>query len=132
MMRIPFSPVFLPLSPVWKRPSNALSTMKLVFASPDLMPHHIRQNIVSDCSVCSSIAVCLNHHKTFNSKVKHSHSSDPAGDLSNLQLGLSCLSPDVPGSNPASENDLYSLKLHVNGGLRKVSNAIQASILLSL
>ena len=75
MMRIPFSPVFLPLSPVWKRPSNALSTMKLVFASPDLRPHHIRQNIVSDCSVCSSIAVCLNHHKTFNSKVKHSHSS---------------------------------------------------------
>jgi len=54
-------------SSVWKRPSDVIPTSSL--ASLPLLPHDIIQNIVNDCSVCASIAVCIQHHLRFNSNV---------------------------------------------------------------
>ena len=51
--------------PVFPEQSNA----------DDLLPEDIVQHIVSDCSVCASIAVCIDHHRRFQSQVSFARSS---------------------------------------------------------
>ncbi|KAG1772088.1 hypothetical protein EDD22DRAFT_1021042, partial [Suillus occidentalis] len=72
----------------WKRPSNLIPT------SP-LLPSDIIQNLVNDCSVCASIAVCIQHNLRFKSN-----------------LLLSSLS--------SSDDGRHELKVLVNGDFRRV------------
>ena len=51
------SAAWKPLAEFWTHSSN------------DVEPQDIAQRIISDCSVCASIVVCLAHHKRFSSKV---------------------------------------------------------------
>ncbi|KAG0708685.1 hypothetical protein DFH29DRAFT_891533 [Suillus ampliporus] len=83
------SPSFL-----WKRPIDVIPTSSL--ASLELLPSDIIQNIVNDCSVCASIAVCIQHHLRFKSN-----------------LLLSSLYPSLPLGK-------YELKVLVNGDFRRV------------
>lgn len=54
-------------SAVWKHPGEFRPNWAQ--ASDDVEPQDIAQRIISDCSVCASIVVCLAHHKRFSSKV---------------------------------------------------------------
>ncbi|KAG2043833.1 hypothetical protein BDR03DRAFT_995910 [Suillus americanus] len=74
-------------SSTWKRPDDALSSLPL-------LPSDIIQNIVNDCSVCASIAVCIQHNLRFKSN-----------------LLLSSLS--------SSNDGRYELKVLVNGDFRR-------------
>ena len=49
----------------WARPAFAEET-----SIEDLLPEDIVQHIVSDCSVCASISVCIDHHRRFKSHVR--------------------------------------------------------------
>ena len=48
------------------RPSDVWSSHLFDFS---ISARHIQQRVVSDCSVCASIAVCIEHHRRFGSKV---------------------------------------------------------------
>lgn len=51
----------------WNRPTcNLLTSQEL---SSTLTPTDIDQNIINDCSLCASVAVCIQHHQRFNSTV---------------------------------------------------------------
>jgi hypothetical protein len=54
-------------SPIWRRHvevyPDAIMTSSLLF------PESVVQDIVTDCSVCTSIAVSVGHHRRFGSKV---------------------------------------------------------------
>ena len=67
---LPLGPVLDSQSPVWKRPQEVWTTGELALASPALLPQSIRQNVVTDCSVCTAVAICLHHHRKFASKVR--------------------------------------------------------------
>ncbi|KAG1878778.1 hypothetical protein F4604DRAFT_1754108 [Suillus subluteus] len=75
-------------SSTWKRPNCASSSLSL-------LPSDIIQNIVNDCSVCASIAVCIQHNLRFKSN-----------------LLLSSLS--------SSNDGRYELKVLVNGDFRRI------------
>ena len=55
-------------SAAWKHPAELCSSC--THSSHDVEPQDIAQRIISDCSVCASIVVCLVHHKRFSSKVR--------------------------------------------------------------
>ena len=53
-------------APVWKLPAELGPNG--IHASDDIEPQDVAQRIISDCSVCASIVVCLAHHKRFSSE----------------------------------------------------------------
>jgi len=55
-------------SATWKFPAEI--SPDWTHSSNDVLPQDIAQRIVSDCSVCASIVVCLAHHKRFSSKAR--------------------------------------------------------------
>ena len=55
-------------SATWKLPAELCPDWS--HSSNDIQPQDIAQRVVSDCSVCASIVVCLAHHKRFSSKVR--------------------------------------------------------------
>ncbi|KAF8199531.1 hypothetical protein BJ912DRAFT_1020136 [Pholiota molesta] len=55
--------------PVWRRPDLTASS-NLIAASAKILPQQILQHIVTDCSVCASIAVCLEHGCRFGSSLE--------------------------------------------------------------
>lgn len=59
--------VQLAQSATWKLPAELCPDW--THSSNDVEPQDIAQRIISDCSVCASIVVCLAHHKRFSSKV---------------------------------------------------------------
>ncbi|OCB90124.1 cysteine proteinase [Sanghuangporus baumii] len=94
-----------PFSKVWRRPFDVYGAEKILLAGPTLEPRHIHQNVVSDCSVCSAAAICLHHHRMFNSK-----------------LGLSCMHPHTPNGLPSISSDgTYTFRFFMNGSFRRVS-----------
>ncbi|KAG2063826.1 hypothetical protein BDR04DRAFT_1235377 [Suillus decipiens] len=82
----------LPSSSTWKRPTHE--------SFIPLLPSDIIQNIVNDCSVCASIAVCIQHNLRFKS-----------------DLLLSSLS--------SSDDGRYELKVLVNGDFRRIGSYSQ-------
>ncbi|KAG2142326.1 uncharacterized protein EDB93DRAFT_1158574 [Suillus bovinus] len=72
----------------WKRPNYPDSSLPL-------LPSDVIQNIVNDCSVCASIAVCIQHNIRFKSN-----------------LLLSSLS--------SSNDGRYELKVLINGDFRRI------------
>ncbi|KAL5504667.1 RIM13 [Sanghuangporus vaninii] len=100
----PLGAELLSLSPVWRRPFDVCGAEKFSLAGPTLEPRHIHQNVVSDCSVCSAAAICLHHHRMFNSK-----------------LGLSCMYPHSPNGLPSISSDgTYAFRFFMNGSFRRV------------
>jgi hypothetical protein len=68
------SPEQIKVAPVWRRPQELEDDV--VSLSSDrprrgLLPQDILQHIVTDCSVCASISVCLEHARRFGSNVRH-------------------------------------------------------------
>lgn len=56
-----------PIAVTWKRPPLELVVSREL--SLTLTPADIDQSIISDCSVCASVAVCIQHNQRFNSRV---------------------------------------------------------------
>ncbi|KAI0919091.1 hypothetical protein AcV5_002096 [Taiwanofungus camphoratus] len=70
-----------------------------------LLPQDIIQHIITDCSVCGSIAVCIEHHRRFQSKI-----------------GLSCLHPQAPGGLLYSSTmGYFDFRMLFNGAYRRIS-----------
>ncbi|KAH7925291.1 cysteine proteinase [Leucogyrophana mollusca] len=91
-----------PTSFVWRRPNEAIPGASI--GSTSLLPDDIRQNTVNDCSVCASIAVCIEHNNRMGSK-----------------LLMSNLFPQNDEGIPVlSETGKYELKFFVNGDHRRV------------
>ncbi|KAH8115292.1 cysteine proteinase [Phellopilus nigrolimitatus] len=110
----PLGAALLAMSPVWRRPKDVHSSSSITLASPLLLPRHIRQNVVTDCSLCSAAAICLHHHRTFGSK-----------------LGMSCVFPqDTARSSILSPVGKYTLRFFVNGAFRKLVTERYAAQLL--
>ncbi|KAL0072512.1 cysteine protease [Marasmius tenuissimus] len=86
------SPVQQEMSAVWRAPSEAECSFSM---SSVILPHDISQNVIADCSVCASIAVCLEHARRFGTNL--------AGSI----------------LHPRSET-VYDLKIFYNGAWRKV------------
>ncbi|KAI0369024.1 cysteine proteinase [Pilatotrama ljubarskyi] len=69
-----------------------------------LLPQDIVQHVVTDCSVCGAIAVCIDHHRRFGSK-----------------MIVNSLYPQEDSSGSAStEPSEYHFKILYNGGYRRV------------
>ncbi|KAJ3553680.1 hypothetical protein NM688_g3481 [Phlebia brevispora] len=94
------SPEQVGKSAVWRRCSHR------PIADPEhpLAPQDVVQHVISDCSVCASVALCIEHSNRFNSR-----------------LGLSVLYPqDGDGVPIASADGRYYLRLFFNGANRRI------------
>ncbi|KAJ7072817.1 hypothetical protein C8F01DRAFT_1105319 [Mycena amicta] len=101
------SPEQQKLSPQWRRPTVCESNGGDPL--PRLHPHHILQHIITDCSVCASISVCLEHSARFGSQFGYLHLQDPNPD----ENVVSPISRSTPGR--------YDLRLLLNGAWRRSS-----------
>lgn len=92
-------------------------------ASSPLEPHDIVQHIVTDCSVCGSIAVCICHNRRFQTQVRIS-SNVLAQSFSlrwRLQLGWSSLHLAESGQSAQEpSSNIYHVRLLFNGAYRRV------------
>ncbi|KAH9481424.1 Calpain-like protease palB/RIM13 [Psilocybe cubensis] len=57
------------VSPIWRRPQSATSSATMTKRC--ILPEEIIQHIVTDCSVCASISVCLEHGRRFGTSNSH-------------------------------------------------------------
>ncbi|KAF8150505.1 hypothetical protein K438DRAFT_1865522 [Mycena galopus ATCC 62051] len=91
----------------WRRP--AASESDGVMADWRLRPQDILQHIITDCSVCASISVCLEHSQRFGSELRLFSAAPETG------VGV------IP---PISKSDCaqgrYDLRLLFNGAWRRV------------
>ncbi|KJA22940.1 hypothetical protein HYPSUDRAFT_138453, partial [Hypholoma sublateritium FD-334 SS-4] len=55
---------------VWRRPVATLMDSSAAPARSKVLPQQILQHIVTDCSVCASISVCLEHGRRFESSLE--------------------------------------------------------------
>ncbi|TFK50844.1 cysteine proteinase [Heliocybe sulcata] len=86
----------------WRRPRDVSPECRL--ASTALTPLDIIQHLVADCSVCSSLAACIEHSRRFGTK-----------------LGLSSLYPQDPSGTPrAAVDGQYTVQVLFNGTHRRV------------
>ena len=114
-------------SAAWKLPVELYSNW--THPSNDIEPQDIAQRVISDCSVCASIVVCLAHHKRFSSKVR------PLGlfgrrCLNMAQLGQSSLHQYIGVNSEGSPAPcLYDAEFNFNGSSRRVS--LQSTYILT-
>ncbi|KAK7018694.1 cysteine protease [Paramarasmius palmivorus] len=102
------------MSACWRQPDD---TEYSAILSTDISPQDISQNIIADCSVCSSISVCLEHAQRFGTDVRMFNlNRAPLIDMVYLQLASSILHPV---SHEAS--NVYHLKIFFNGAWRRES-----------
>ncbi|OCH90567.1 cysteine proteinase [Obba rivulosa] len=87
---------------VWRRLPG--SEYPVYSSTLPLLPQEIVQQVVADCSLCGSIAVCIEHHRRFQSK-----------------LGLSALYPQSQDLPDRSKSGTYSLRALFNGTYRRVT-----------
>ncbi|PSR72714.1 hypothetical protein PHLCEN_2v11409 [Hermanssonia centrifuga] len=106
----PFSPVQVQNAAVWQKYSHERYIEKETEAP--LLSHDIVQHVVSDCSVCASVAVCIEHNHRFNSK-----------------LVMSALHPqDAEGNPVSSENGRHYVRVLFNGAFRRVSELADINV----
>ncbi|TFK74616.1 cysteine proteinase [Pluteus cervinus] len=90
----------------WRRPHSEVNpspTSALKIFSP-ILPQDIIQHIITDCSVCASISVCLEHARRFGSSLALASLHNPNG-----------------GTNTGTSSpDEYHLKLFFNGAWRRI------------
>lgn len=67
------SPEQTSVSAVWKRPNLPSCDGRQV----RILPEDILQHVVTDCSVCASVSVCLEHSRRFSTHVRYSYCSAP-------------------------------------------------------
>ncbi|CAA7265581.1 unnamed protein product [Cyclocybe aegerita] len=60
------------VSPIWRRPGFTLLSPATTKPSRRILPQEILQHVVTDCSVCASISVCLEHGRRFGSTLAES------------------------------------------------------------
>uniref|UniRef100_A0A0W0FBM1 Calpain catalytic domain-containing protein n=1 Tax=Moniliophthora roreri TaxID=221103 RepID=A0A0W0FBM1_MONRR len=87
------------MSACWRRPVDAEHSNVL---TTKISPQDISQNIIADCSVCSSISVCLEHARRFGTN-----------------LAASILHPVTH-----EVVDIYHLKIFFNGAWRRISDQL--------
>ncbi|KAF8332601.1 uncharacterized protein EI90DRAFT_3053705 [Cantharellus anzutake] len=86
----------------WRRPCDL--TEHPVIYSDDLRADQLHQSVITDCSLVAGLAVCLNHHSKFRSK-----------------LGISCLHPQNGDGTPIiSSSGKYQIRFQCNGIQRKI------------
>ncbi|KAI0629428.1 hypothetical protein C8Q77DRAFT_1220174 [Trametes polyzona] len=74
----------------------------------DLQPCDIKQHVVSDCSVCGAVAVCIDHRRRFGSK-----------------MIASALYPQDPGGSPRwSDSGQYQFRILYNGAYRRIDDQL--------
>lgn len=95
------SPEQIKVSPVWRRfPQDNRITWS--HEERKILPQEILQHIVTDCSVCASISVCLEHSRRFNSNL--------------AQAAINHAS----GSQPTNELGRYDVRILFNGAWRRI------------
>ncbi|KAG6871578.1 hypothetical protein C0995_002896 [Termitomyces sp. Mi166 len=77
------SPEQVKVSPLWRR----VPSIRTIDARREILPQEILQHVVTDCSVCASISVCLEHSRRFGSNVSEKGSQA----FHNLILGTESL-----------------------------------------
>ncbi|KAI0691496.1 hypothetical protein BC835DRAFT_1431695, partial [Cytidiella melzeri] len=94
------SPEQISHSATWREPLYPVPDSEI-----PLCPEDIIQHVVSDCSLCAAIVVCIDHDRRFGSK-----------------LGKSALYPQVSEGVPtASSSKTHSLRVLFNGAYRKAN-----------
>ncbi|KAF7350967.1 Calpain catalytic domain-containing protein [Mycena sanguinolenta] len=100
--------------PVWRRP--AVSEGDGAIADWRLRPRDILQHIITDCSVCASISVCLEHNQRFGHE--HIRLFSPQAALE-IGVGLMSMSDRAQGR--------YDLRLLFNGAWRRCVLTVQTA-----
>ncbi|KAI0359564.1 cysteine proteinase, partial [Trametes cingulata] len=89
----------------WGRPGPAEYSVFGEGATGTLLPQDVVQDVVTDCSVCGAIAVCVDHHRRFGSKII-----------------MDQLYPQPHGSEASGkESSEYHFRILYNGAYRRVS-----------
>ena len=97
---------------IWKRP-NKRPGQSVDILRRRILPEDILQHIVTDCSVCASISVCLEHSRRFGSTVSRSIFLFDYHALKFSQLAVSSLfTSQVDGR--------YDVRVLFNGAYRRV------------
>ncbi|KAH9889397.1 hypothetical protein C8Q73DRAFT_653542, partial [Cubamyces lactineus] len=87
----------------WRRPKDG--QYRVCSDSSVLAPQDVAQHIVSDCSVCGAVAVCIDHHRRFGSKL----------------ITDSLYPQDARGVPYRSNTGQYEFRTLYNGAHRRVS-----------
>ena len=117
------SPEQLRNSATWQR----LDGGQLFVASSPLEPQDILQHIVTDCSVCGSIAVCICHNRRFQTEVCIGSNVLAQGFSLRwrLQLGRSNLHVAQGGQSAQGPSSIiYHVRLLFNGAYRRVGTLL--------
>ncbi|TFK45065.1 hypothetical protein BDQ12DRAFT_674049 [Crucibulum laeve] len=112
----PLSPEQCKASPIWLRPpthekadphllKDRTFSIEKVKDHRRVLPQDILQHVVTDCSVCASISVCLEHDRRFGSSLAESSLYHYGGENATL---------------PSKETGRYDVKILFNGAWRRV------------
>ncbi|KAJ6497495.1 hypothetical protein C8R45DRAFT_1093864 [Mycena sanguinolenta] len=99
--------------PEWRRP--AVSEGDEAIVDWRLRPQDILQHIITDCSVCASISVCLEHNQRFGHEHIRLFSLEAAPEIG---ASLMSMSDRAPGR--------YDLRLLFNGAWRRTASQLTA------
>ncbi|KAG2015319.1 hypothetical protein CC2G_008602 [Coprinopsis cinerea AmutBmut pab1-1] len=110
----------LEVSSIWKRPMHEFMSEEMGSTcdweeTPRILPQDIRQHVVSDCSVCASISVCLEHGRRFGSYLAESplhHYCDAEKWVMRIGMGSKLFFSQKSGR--------FDFRMLVNGAWRRI------------
>ncbi|RDB24959.1 Calpain-like protease palB/RIM13 [Hypsizygus marmoreus] len=108
------SPEQSKVSPVWRSAiNNEAGSLSQDSSSTNrrILPQEIVQHVVTDCSVCASISVCLEHGRRFGSNLAE------AAVYDNLDQTRGRTSPNVSNKNLTGR---FDVKVLFNGAWRRI------------
>ncbi|KAF5375552.1 hypothetical protein D9615_009158 [Tricholomella constricta] len=109
------SPEQAKVSPVWGRVPIREAGMSL-WEDRKILPQEILQHIVTDCSVCASISVCLEHSRRFNSNL----TVVLAPKLAQATINQASKFNPSPNKEASAASGRYDFKIMFNGDWRRV------------
>ncbi|KAG6828847.1 hypothetical protein H0H92_006606 [Tricholoma furcatifolium] len=95
------SPEQAEVFPVWRR----VPPIRASYVKNPILPQEILQHIVTDCSVCASISVCLEHSRRFGSNL--------------ARAAVFCGMTSVSDDELLRTNGRFDIKVLFNGGWRR-------------